>query len=93
MPEVLLTLEWPDGQRSQLYSPSSVILNFLPPGQSLQVRELLRRGEEALLEASERVRARYGFSCTRAEEERARLRQQGEAFDGDQIVTVVGLHS
>jgi hypothetical protein len=32
MPEVLLDLEWPDGRRTSFYSPSTVVLEHLPPG-------------------------------------------------------------
>ena len=81
MPEVLLDLEWPDGRRSCLYSPSTVVLQHLPPGSELSVAELREAGLRSLAEASERVRARYGFACTRTEEEAARLRQLTSQYD------------
>ncbi|MEA5412877.1 MSMEG_0570 family nitrogen starvation response protein [Synechococcus sp. BA-120 BA3] len=83
MPEVELTLEWPDGGRSRLYSPSTVILEHLAPGQTVTVAELRSRGILALRQASERVRARYGFACTRADEEERRLLAQAGRY-GDQ---------
>ena len=70
MPEVSFKLEWPDGQSSTLYSPSTVILEYLKPGDSMRVSELESLGVTALRAASERVRARYGFACTRTDEER-----------------------
>lgn len=88
MPEVLLTLQWPDGRTSELYSPSTVILEHLPPGTTLSVGELEQRGVEALRQASERVRARYGFACTRADEEREKLRRHAADYAADQPVTV-----
>ena len=88
MPEVLLTLQWPDGRTSELYSPSTVILEHLPPGTTLSVEELEQRGVEALRQASERVRARYGFACTRADEEREKLRRHAADYAADQPVTV-----
>ena len=48
MPEVRLSLEWPDGRRSELYSPSTVILDFLQPGQTLSVAELTSKGMTGL---------------------------------------------
>ena len=78
MPEVRLTLEWPDGLTSELYSPSTVILDDLRPGQILTVSELTSTGLAALEQASERVRARYGFACTRVDEERLRLQQAAD---------------
>jgi uncharacterized repeat protein (TIGR04042 family) len=44
MPEVRLTLEWPDGRTSEIYSPSTVILDHLKPGESLPVDQLHGRG-------------------------------------------------
>jgi uncharacterized repeat protein (TIGR04042 family) len=88
MPEVRLSLEWPDGRRSELYSPSTVILDFLQPGQTLSVAELTSKGITALEQASERVRARYGFACTRTDEERVRLRQAADSYADDQLVRI-----
>ena len=88
MPEVHLTLEWPDGSTSALYSPSTVILQRLRPGQSLPVSTLRIQGIAALQEASERVRARYGFACTRADEEERRLLEQAAAFAAEELVSV-----
>jgi uncharacterized repeat protein (TIGR04042 family) len=76
MPEVRLQLEWPDGDTSEFYSPSTVVLAYLRPGDALSVADLEQRGVQALREASERVRARYGFACTRTDEEEQRLRQR-----------------
>ncbi len=88
MPEVRLTLAWPDGHTSELYSPSTVILSFLRPGDQLPVGELRRKGSEALQEASERVRARYGFACTRTDEEQRKLEQIASAYGPAEIVTI-----
>ena len=90
MPEVRFQLEWPDGQSSTLYSPSTVILDYLRPGDSLLVSELEVRGVEALRAASERVRARYGFACTRTDEEESQLRQWISRYSSDDTVRVTG---
>jgi uncharacterized repeat protein (TIGR04042 family) len=88
MPEVHLTLEWPDGSLSELYSPSTVILKRLQPGQSLAVADLKAQGFAALAEASERVRARYGFACTRTDEERQKLERTATRFDDGDLVQI-----
>ena len=88
MPEVELTLEWPDGARSRLYSPSTVILEHLAPGQTLPVAEVRARGTLALRQASERVRARYGFACTRADEEEQRLLERAAPFGDEERVAI-----
>ena len=88
VPEVHLTLQWPDGLSSQLYSPSTVILEHLSPGEQLSVGELQTRGLEGLKQASERVRARYGFACTRTDEEALKLQQALASYGADQMVTI-----
>ena len=89
MPEVHLTLEWPDGSTSALYSPSTVILQRLQPGQSLPVSTLRIQGIAALQEASERVRARYGFACTRTNEERHKLERMASRFGDAESVQIL----
>jgi len=88
MPEVLLTLEWPDGSTSELYSPSTVILQRLRPGQSLPVSALRTQATRALEEASERVRTRYGFACNRTDEERRNLERTSAGFDQAALVHI-----
>ena len=88
MPEIHLTLEWPDGSTSELYSPSTVILKRLKPGQNLAVADLKTQGFAALEEASERVRARYGFACTRTDEERLKLEQMATRFNDAERVQI-----
>jgi uncharacterized repeat protein (TIGR04042 family) len=75
MPEVVLQLCWPDGEASSFYSPSTVVYEFLQPGDSLSVADLEQKGLAALRQASERVRARYGFACTRTDEEAVKLKR------------------
>jgi uncharacterized repeat protein (TIGR04042 family) len=88
MPEVHLILEWPDGSTSELYSPSTVILKRLKPGQNLAVADLKTQGFAALEEASERVRARYGFACTRTDEERLKLERMATRFNDAERVQI-----
>jgi uncharacterized repeat protein (TIGR04042 family) len=88
MPEVHLQLHWPDGEATELYSPSTVVFEFLRPGEELSVDELGERGIKALQAASERVRARYGFACTRTDEEAARLKALIKRFQGQERVRV-----
>jgi uncharacterized repeat protein (TIGR04042 family) len=65
-----------------------VILEHLAPGQSVSVAELRSRGSLALRQASERVRARYGFACTRADEEEQRLLERAARFGDQQRVRI-----
>ena len=88
MPEVMLELHWPDGEASRVYSPSTVVYEFLKPGDTLSIAELEQRGLAALREASERVRARYGFACTRTDEEASKLQKRLAMYSRSEMVAV-----
>jgi uncharacterized repeat protein (TIGR04042 family) len=88
MPEVQLSIEWPDGRTTPFYSPSTVILNYLRPGEQLPVQDLTEKVREGLRQASERVRARYGFACTRADEEERKLLETADAYDREALVRI-----
>jgi uncharacterized repeat protein (TIGR04042 family) len=88
MPEVMLELHWPDGEASRFYSPSTVVYEFLKPGDNLSIAELEQRGLAALSEASERVRARYGFACTRTDEEASKLQKRLAMYSRSEMVAV-----
>jgi uncharacterized repeat protein (TIGR04042 family) len=66
MPEMHVRLRWPDGTRERVYSPSLVLAEHLEAGVAYPLDDFARRSRVALTEAGERVRARYGFPCTRA---------------------------
>lgn len=81
MPEMHFHIRWPDGSRETCYSPSLVIKDHLAVGQDYPVEEFVALTRLALGIASERVRARYGFPCGRAQAQLARIeksaRRQG----------------
>ncbi|MBZ5733667.1 MSMEG_0570 family nitrogen starvation response protein [Nocardioides sp. TRM66260-LWL] len=66
MPEMTMTVRWPDGRVQDCYSPSLVLHDHLAAGARYEVAEFVERTATALGIASERVRARYGFACTSA---------------------------
>ncbi|MFF2555094.1 MSMEG_0570 family nitrogen starvation response protein [Nocardia sp. NPDC058058] len=66
MPEMHFQVRWPDGAVQNCYSPSLVIHDHLEVGIDYPVEEFLAHVRTALAIASERVRAKYGFSCTSA---------------------------
>lgn len=66
MPEMTFTLRWPDGRVQECWSPSLVVHEHLAVGESHLVPDLVSLARTALGEASERVRARYGFACSAA---------------------------
>jgi uncharacterized repeat protein (TIGR04042 family) len=85
MPEMRFTVRWPDGTVDDCYSPSLVIKDYLEVGGSYPVADFVRRSGEALNIASERVRAKYGFACSSALDQLARIERKAEGFDGGQV--------
>ena len=94
MPEMLFQIRWPDGAIEKCYSPSLVIRDHLAVGETYSVPEFLRRSRVALTIASDRVREKYGFACSRAMGQLARLESAAGHFDGKSgdRVTVISFH-
>lgn len=80
MPEMRFTIRWPDGTREGCYSPSLVIKDYLTPGESYALADFLARSRQALTIASQRVEARYGFACSRAMGQLARIEAAGRTY-------------
>jgi uncharacterized repeat protein (TIGR04042 family) len=73
MPEMHFVISWPDGREETCYSPSLVIRDFLVEGESYPVTDFIGRSREALTIASDRVQAKYGFPCSLARGQLARI--------------------
>jgi uncharacterized repeat protein (TIGR04042 family) len=94
MPEMLFKVRWPDQQDSTCYSPSLIVQDYLTPGASYPLDDFLQRVREALEIASERVRAKYGFACSRAMDQWAEIEATAQRFKDqpDAQVHVIGFH-
>ncbi|HUN97934.1 MAG TPA: MSMEG_0570 family nitrogen starvation response protein [Bradyrhizobium sp.] len=88
MPEMLFHIRWPDGAAEQCYSPSLVIKDHLEAGATYDLAEFMQRSRIALTIASERVREKYGFACSRAMAQLARLEATAGRFDRAQDARV-----
>lgn len=80
MPALNIRLRWPDGQESNIYSPSTIIYEHLEAGQRYALAEFLRRAETGLNAASERVRQVKGFYCSSAMDSLGGVRLMARAF-------------
>ena len=65
MPEMRFTIRWPDGTEAVCYSPSLVIKDHFAPGTRYPLPQFMAEVRSALHTASERVRAKFGFSAER----------------------------
>jgi uncharacterized repeat protein (TIGR04042 family) len=91
MPEMTFDICWPDGAAERCYSPSLVIREHLTVGAAYPLPEFLARCRTALTVASDRVQAKYGFPCRRAQSqlERIETRAAGFAATSDPVVHVI----
>lgn len=80
MPEMRFHIRWPDGRAEACYSPSLVIKEHLDAGASYPLADFLARSRTALTIASDRVEAKYGFPCSRALGQLARIEAAARAF-------------
>jgi uncharacterized repeat protein (TIGR04042 family) len=80
MPEMHFSIRWPDGTPERCYSPSLVIKDFFSPGTAYTLEDFLTRSRTALNIASERVRAKYGFACSSAMDQLARIEAAAKSF-------------
>jgi uncharacterized repeat protein (TIGR04042 family) len=81
MPEMIFHIAWPDGSIEPCYSPSLVIKEYLAIGETYAVEDFMRRSRTALTIASDRVKEKYGFACSRAMGQLARLESAARRFD------------
>ncbi|MGJ7504606.1 MSMEG_0570 family nitrogen starvation response protein [Variovorax sp. ZT5P49] len=91
MPVVHFRVRWPDASETRCYSPSSVVRDYLAPGERYALADFMRRTREALGMASERVRAKYGFACSQAMDQLAEIEHIAVRFNetAEAQVTVV----
>ena len=92
MPELTFEVRWPDGRMQQCYSPSLVIHDYLSVGSDYTVNDFIERSGIALQEASDRVRAKFGFACTSAAETAARIHSAAAEFAPTAVVRVVAMN-
>ena len=88
MPEMRFHVRWPDGRREACYSPSLVIKEHFEIRGSYGLADFVQRSRTALGIASERVRERYGFACSSALDQLARIEAAARTQPKDGCVTV-----
>ena len=91
MPEMTVTVRWPDGRIDACYSPSLVMHDHLRSGTTYRVDDFVARAGVALAEASERVRARYGFACTASAASLAGIERRAAVFAPHDSVEVLDM--
>lgn len=92
MPEMTFEVRWPDGSTQRCYSPSLVVHDYLSTGTQYTVGDLVERTGRAMGEASDRVRAKFGFACTSAAETKARIAGAAANFPSDALIEITAMH-
>jgi len=91
MPEVHFHIEWPDGEITRCYSPSTIVREYFRRGLTLTIEELVATSTRALDAASERVRAKYGIACTSAASQLQDIQLRARNFGSEEKVTIVDI--
>lgn len=93
MPVMHFRIRWPDGTEANCYSPSTIVTDFFTPGEHYALDDFVERSRAALRIASERVREKYGYACSAAMDELARIERDALRFAKvpDAAVTVLAL--
>jgi uncharacterized repeat protein (TIGR04042 family) len=89
MPEVYFTIQLPDGNTKECYSPSTVVLEHFSQGEEMSVLEFATRSRQALSAANERVRAMYGYGCSSAAAQLESIEQWVREYRGDATIRIL----
>ncbi|CAA0092994.1 Uncharacterised protein [Zhongshania aliphaticivorans] len=80
MPALNFTVRWPDNSVDICYSPSTVLLEHLKEHQHYPLNDFLHRTQLALNKASDRVEQKYGYQCSSAMDQLARIKTKAKHF-------------
>lgn len=91
MPEIYFTVQLPDGAKHECYSPSTVVREFFAKGEEMSVADFQKRSRSALTEASERVRAKFGFACSSAASQLEEIERFTSTYPGGDTVRILNI--
>ena len=91
MPETFWIVRWPDGTEEACYSPSTAIQKHLSAGETYALHDFLDRSLAGLDLAAQRVEAKYGFRCSSADAQAARITSRAAAFSPEETITCLSM--
>ena len=77
-----MRIEWSDGTQQDCYSPSLSIKKYFMAGAEYDLEEFVEQARIALNQASERVQAAFGYSCSKAMAQLQQLKTKAEEYRG-----------
>ncbi len=92
MPAVRFRVEWPDGKDDVFYSPSTIVYEYLQVNTNYSLDEFSEKVISALDHASERVKQKFGYYCSAAQDEKRNIltklsQLKNQNISGDVSVT------
>lgn len=92
MPALHYTVRWPDAREVQCYSPSLIVQELFEVGRDYPLPDFIQRVRHATAIANERVQAKYGFVCSRANDQLSVFEAEARRFadQPDARVRVLG---
>jgi uncharacterized repeat protein (TIGR04042 family) len=91
MPSVHFSVQLPDGLEKDCYSPSTIVREHFHAGDEMPMSDFVAKSRVALAAASERVRQKFGFSCSSAADQLAEIELWSRAYPPDARVRVLSL--
>lgn len=88
MPAMHFVVCWPDGSKDTCYSPSTTIEKYLQVNHPYPLDEFVTTSTRALDEASERVKAKFGYFCSSALDQSSAITLKAQQFNTEQIVVI-----
>ena len=82
MPETKMRIEWSDGTQQDCYSPSLSIKKYFEPGEEYELAEFVEQSRIALNQASDRVKAAFGYPCSKAMAQLEQIEQKAREYRG-----------
>ena len=89
MPVTNFQIQWPNGEIRTCFSPSSIVREHFKAGDTFPVGDFVKRSRRALLEADERVAAKFGYGCGHAASEIKEIEAHGRKFADSEIVRIL----
>jgi uncharacterized repeat protein (TIGR04042 family) len=91
MPALNFEIEWPNGEITECYSPSTIVLQYFQDGDTFTIDELKGVSRTALNMAAKRVKERFGFECVSAVEQRDKILRNAACFGSGETVRILNI--
>jgi uncharacterized repeat protein (TIGR04042 family) len=67
------------------------VRRYFAKGEEMPVAEFVRRSRKALAEASERVRAKFGFGCSSAAAQLTEIERWSRSYTENAVIRIVSI--